>query len=257
MSKKYPKFICLLFVISLITGLCTGSSLAQTSSTTIATTTPARISTTTNTIATTTRTQTSTTTATTTLIQILTTTDTIATTSATTTHIQVNFENTANVIDSLIDRVVSPPTIPNLDAGMISSTKDVEIKGVRAGMIVTKQGQSGFRIIADDVLNISDNDLKRGNISWVFLPESIDINDTLLMRKYALDNHYGFSNNFNDVLIDDGSTIPDQPSRIAIFGWNCSTEDCDTIGEMGDIIFMSEKSENILLMDGEQYITSI
>ena len=105
-------------------------------------------------------------------------------------------------------------------------------------------GQHGIVVRAGTVSGISPDDIRQGWVSWSFVPSSIDAHDASAVQHYVFGHYFGFTNDPSDVLLDDGTVIPDTPSRIAIFSWICKTDSCDTESDISPIQFLSQKAFN-------------
>lgn len=133
------------------------------------------------------------------------------------------------------------------------------IEGVHTEIIQNDMSQRAFRLTARTVKNIDTQELQEGAISWSFIPESIDIQDTTALYQYALDHYFGFTNDPSNILIDDNNIIPNERVRIIIFDWNCSSQSCDSINDIQSVIFLSDDVVNYRrsAMDTDMLLTHV
>ncbi len=118
------------------------------------------------------------------------------------------------------------------------NVEDVNVK------IAAAEGDQRGLLIGAKVQNIPTDKLLEGWVSWALVPDSMNISDTQAVREYAFKHFLAFTNQENNILIDDGKFIPDRPSRIVIFSWKCVTSGCDSLEDIPQLEFVSRETIN-------------
>jgi len=132
----------------------------------------------------------------------------------------------------------------NKEGDLVNFADGLIVNAVRAEVISNSDAQRAFRLTADNLEYIPADQLTAGWVSWALVPENVEINDFLAMRRYAFDHFFGFTNNPENVLIDDGQFIPDKPARVVIFSWKCKTKVCDSVDDIPALAFISQEAVN-------------
>lgn len=170
---------------------------------------------------------------------------------------------TPDIIQNIIEHIETAPST-SIENGQQTESQDLEIglkdmprpartkvkiAGLKAIVKTNDMGQRGFVVLADSLSGIENADISAGLVSWAFLPDSVNEKDNRAVRLHVFNNFFPFTNNPDDLLIDDQHFVDDASVRIAVVAWDCKTESCDSIEEMSDPLFVSKERGNFHKMD--------